>query len=413
MQLSSEERVTSIDPVFGRMGIEAGHHIWSISELTMREKAILVIVADVCMPHLDLPFELHLKTGLTNAGMSVEDYRELLRHIAPEAGYSRTSTAFVRLLEVADALGFDTKSSPDVATERAAGPPVFPEHAREELRKLDPPFAAYAEDQAMQLWNRPGLSRRERCVASLGVDIISQALGGPFRMHIDMAEAAGMEREQIRAILRFMAEFTLPKAWEAFQALVSYFNESDERTGIRQSDGSGRASANGESRRSSDRLAQDRANVADNEHVTSESSVEILNVERSVISPADENGRAVVETRMTERFSGGLDGLGEAAHVRVQNPDGTDNVVYIERFTGKVDERSGSFILKGEAFTDSAGIVHGSYEIIEGSGTDELAQLRGFGAFMAKHNQSAKAGWSAHGPLTYWFERSAPSNASP
>lgn len=52
MKLASEERVLTLDPVFGRMGVEAGRSIWSIEELTMREKTFLCLAADLCHQHL-------------------------------------------------------------------------------------------------------------------------------------------------------------------------------------------------------------------------------------------------------------------------------------------------------------------------------------------------------------------------
>src|SRR4051812_31099382 len=111
MQLTSEERVTRLDPVFGPMGIEAGKAIWSAPELSMREKAVVLLAADVRVPELGLPFELHLGMGLKQAGLSVEDCRELLRHVAPDAGYNITAMAFERLVEVASELGFAADSS--------------------------------------------------------------------------------------------------------------------------------------------------------------------------------------------------------------------------------------------------------------------------------------------------------------
>ena len=111
MQLASEDRVTSIDPVFGSMGIEAGRAIWGLRELTMREKAVLFLAADVCVPEFGLPFELHLTMALKQADMPVEDVRELFRHIAPDAGYGITATAFQRLVEIAKALGLDPRSN--------------------------------------------------------------------------------------------------------------------------------------------------------------------------------------------------------------------------------------------------------------------------------------------------------------
>lgn len=48
MKLESEDRVTGLDPVFGQMGIEAGKAIWEDPALSPREKAVLLIAADIC-----------------------------------------------------------------------------------------------------------------------------------------------------------------------------------------------------------------------------------------------------------------------------------------------------------------------------------------------------------------------------
>ena len=97
MKLASEDRVTALDPIFGQMGIEAGRHIWSIPHLTLREKTFLCLVADVCHPHLGLPFELHVGMGMKQ-GVTEEDFRELLRHLGPYAGYTACAVAFERFL---------------------------------------------------------------------------------------------------------------------------------------------------------------------------------------------------------------------------------------------------------------------------------------------------------------------------
>jgi len=43
-----------------------------------------------------------------------------------------------------------------------------------------------------------------------------------FRLHTDIARAAGADEEQIRAVLRLVAEFAIGKAWRAFTALQTY-----------------------------------------------------------------------------------------------------------------------------------------------------------------------------------------------
>ena len=216
MQLASEDRVTSLDPVFGSMGIEAGRTVWSIRELTMREKSVLFLAADVCVPQFGLPFELHLGMALKQAEMSVEDVRELFRHIAPDAGYGITAGAFQRLVEVANGLGIDptAKGIPSGTTQRA----VYSDDTLAELRALDRDFAAYVEDQSRQLWSRGGLTPRERAFATLAVDVIGGTLGAPFRSHLALAADAGITRKDLHAAMKLLAEFSIPKVWQALIA---------------------------------------------------------------------------------------------------------------------------------------------------------------------------------------------------
>jgi 4-carboxymuconolactone decarboxylase len=220
MNLASEDRVTSLDPIFGSMGIAAGRAIWALPGLSMREKAVLFLTGDVCVPQFGLPFELHLTMALQRAEMSVEDVRELFRHIAPDAGYGITATAFQKLGEIAEALGFD----PDVKAEGndSRKTSVYPEDALTELREMNPEFAAYVDEQSRQLWHRGGLTRRERSFATLAVDVIGGTLGTPYRVHLKLAEEAGVTIKDIHAAMQVLAEFSIPKAWQALAALRAF-----------------------------------------------------------------------------------------------------------------------------------------------------------------------------------------------
>ncbi|GIH17989.1 DUF3224 domain-containing protein [Rugosimonospora africana] len=140
------------------------------------------------------------------------------------------------------------------------------------------------------------------------------------------------------------------------------------------------------------------------DHVTSESDVAVLKYDQAVISPPDDSGITLVETTLQERFSGGLDGDAIAKHLRVMNEDGTGTFTCVERFSGSLDGRPGSFALVAEGFTDEASVVHGRWEVVPGSGTGELAGLRGFAAFYAKQTADSRTGWAARDVLTYWFE---------
>jgi alkylhydroperoxidase/carboxymuconolactone decarboxylase family protein YurZ len=187
MQLMSEERVTSLDPVFGPMGIEAGQAIWA-QHLSMREKAILLITTDLCIPELGLPFELHIGMALNHVRMSVEDIRELLRHIAPDAGFNIVAMGFERLAAIAAALGHDPESS---SSRIEAGGRVY-EATLTALKKLDPEFAADVDRISRELWCRPGLSVRERCLATFAIDVIGGTLGAPFEAHVQLCRNAGL-----------------------------------------------------------------------------------------------------------------------------------------------------------------------------------------------------------------------------
>ena len=216
MQLMSEQRVTNLDPVFGQMGIEAGKAIWSAPALSMREKAIVLIAADLCVPELGLPFELHVGMALGPAAMTVEDLRELLRHIAPDAGFNIVAMGFERLVQIARELDKDIGSS---ASSIEADGPVYDAATLAALDRLDPEFARMVDRTSRQLWSRPGLSRRERCLATFAVDVIGGTLGTPFEAHVGLCQQAGLTRAECGVALRALAEFSIPKAWQALIAL--------------------------------------------------------------------------------------------------------------------------------------------------------------------------------------------------
>jgi uncharacterized protein DUF3224 len=143
------------------------------------------------------------------------------------------------------------------------------------------------------------------------------------------------------------------------------------------------------------------------DHVISESEVAVLSYHLEVISPADDSGITLVETTLRERFTGGLNGDAIAKHLRVVRHDGTGTFTCVERFVGALDGRPGSFALTADGFTDEADVVHGRWEVVPGSGTGELAGLRGFASFYAKQVPDSQTGWAARDVLTYWFEPGA------
>ncbi len=108
-------------------------------------------------------------------------------------------------------------------------------------------------------------------------------------------------------------------------------------------------------------------------------------------------GPNLVEIHVTETFSGNIEGEGAARFVQAVRDDGSASFVGIERVRGKLDGREGSFLLQ-DAGTLEGTIVKGDWFVIPGSGTGELAGLRGQGGFTAELGQRAAI------TLEYWFE---------
>ena len=66
----------------------------------------------------------------------------------------------------------------------------------------------------------PGtLSERERGLVSLSVDVHYQTLADTFRIHVGRALRGGASPEDVRAALRFNAQFGVTRAWRAWEVL--------------------------------------------------------------------------------------------------------------------------------------------------------------------------------------------------
>ncbi|MHB1929701.1 MAG: DUF3224 domain-containing protein [Acidimicrobiales bacterium] len=108
-------------------------------------------------------------------------------------------------------------------------------------------------------------------------------------------------------------------------------------------------------------------------------------------------GPTLSRIHVEESFNGDIEGEGAVEFLQAVRPDGTASFVGIERVTGTVGGRSGSFLLQ-DAGTVNGGVVSGEWFVIPGSGTGELAGLRGNGGFRADLGQGADV------TLDYWFE---------
>ncbi|MFI5588363.1 carboxymuconolactone decarboxylase family protein [Amycolatopsis sp. NPDC051758] len=216
---------TDLDPVFTQMAGATAEFARAIPELTDREKTFLCVTADVCQGSLGLAFTAHVRAGLA-AGVSTSDIRELLRFVSYDCGYHAATAGIERIAELEAELGIPRPDAEPLAgtlvsTGPDAAPSPLPDAVRARLTELDPHFTTYFDLQSrMRTGHGPGtLSERERGLVSLSVDVHYQTLADTFRIHVGRALRGGATPEDVRAALRFIAQFGVTRAWHAWEAL--------------------------------------------------------------------------------------------------------------------------------------------------------------------------------------------------
>lgn len=123
-----------------------------------------------------------------------------------------------------------------------------------------------------------------------------------------------------------------------------------------------------------------------------------ITVQTSNATAFDETASPMLlEMRLTETFSGDLDGESSVRALQVRRDDRSASMVSMQRFCGKLGGREGSFVLQGsELIAD--GKIEATWFVVPRSGTGDLVGLRGEGGF------SGDFGKGSHGTLDYWFE---------
>jgi hypothetical protein len=88
---------------------------------------------------------------------------------------------------------------------------------------------------------------------------------------------------------------------------------------------------------------------------------------------------ALTDVHLTQDFTGGLIGSGTARFLMAQLPDGSAHFAGIERFTGTLAGRTGSFLLRNTGVLKN-GTVTAEWLILPGFASGELTGLNGTGA---------------------------------
>jgi Protein of unknown function (DUF3224) len=98
-----------------------------------------------------------------------------------------------------------------------------------------------------------------------------------------------------------------------------------------------------------------------------------------------EGAPKLTQARVTATYGGDLDGEGTSTLVMAY--DGADaSYTGYERVVGSLSGRSGSFVLRLAGGFEQ-GAARTDWTVVEGSGTGELAGLRGEGGYVAKQGE--------------------------
>lgn len=111
-------------------------------------------------------------------------------------------------------------------------------------------------------------------------------------------------------------------------------------------------------------------------------------------NPVTEEGclPRLANATVTNAFSGGIETDSTTCDYAIAYLNGgTGTFAGMELVSGRVDGRAGTFVLEERGRFGSDGTVHCSFEVVEGSGTEELTGLRGTGGFTYRHGETKVA----------------------
>ena len=108
-------------------------------------------------------------------------------------------------------------------------------------------------------------------------------------------------------------------------------------------------------------------------------------------------GVELVELVLQETFTGEIEGESEVRALQAVRSDRSVSQVSMQTFSGRLHGRQGSFALQGSGRVDE-GKIDASWSVVPGSGTRDLAGLRGDGGFKGEFGKGSTA------TLDYWFE---------
>jgi hypothetical protein len=113
----------------------------------------------------------------------------------------------------------------------------------------------------------------------------------------------------------------------------------------------------------------------------------VSSMEEDTYQPLEQGGK-LTRARGDQAFSGDIQGDGHVEWLMCYRADGSARFIGHQLMSCSVEGRRGTFVI--EATGEFSGKTSkGDWEIIPGSGTGELAGIRGDGGFEAEHGPDA------------------------
>jgi uncharacterized protein DUF3224 len=101
-----------------------------------------------------------------------------------------------------------------------------------------------------------------------------------------------------------------------------------------------------------------------------------------------EGGGKLTRASVEQVLSGDIEGEAAVDWLMFYRPDDTADFVGLQRVTGRIGDRSGSFVLVHSGGTYDGQVAKGELSVVPGSGTGDLRGLRGTGEFSAPHGST-------------------------
>lgn len=104
----------------------------------------------------------------------------------------------------------------------------------------------------------------------------------------------------------------------------------------------------------------------------------------------DDPGHKLTHAKVTAAYEGDIEGDGTSQSVMCYVDDEHATYAGFERVTGRLGGRSGTFVVEARGTYEDR-TAKTSWAVVPGSGTGELAGLRGSGGYVAGHGEAAVA----------------------